>query len=233
MQYDVAQYEMARAGEHYEVPVVTLGELMAVAFGLPLDELGLELHRVPVRPVLERAAGGVAPGAEQLRAQLDRGALRTCIACQACSRDCPVHKLDPTYNPWVLFQRVLDGDLEGALRDRALFKCAECYECYERCFQHWGMIAGIRALKRLAIERGWAPEGVEKGLGAFARSGVLTQPSAARRRQLGLPPTPKPATEELHRLLRGLAGQGQPDKPSSPPSPRDEGQDKSASGPSD
>lgn len=200
MQYDLAQLEMAREGHRYNVPVAALSELMAVAFGLPLEELGLDLHRIDVRPVLERY-GVEATGPVGAVEGLDLEAMRACVECQACTRSCEVHKMDPSYSPWDLFQRVLDGDLEDAVRDPSLFKCVECYECKELCYQRWGMISGLRALKHLAIEQGLAPEAVSASLDNFLRSGLLSQPSASRRAKLGLPEAGKAGGEELRKLL--------------------------------
>ena len=200
MQYDIAQLEMEREGHHYGVPVAVLSELMALAFGLPLDNLGLELHRIPVAPVLEKWSG-----TGQLKAavaqRIDLEAMQACVDCQACTRDCRVHKLDDSYQPWQIFQKVLDGDVEGALTDRSLFQCVECYECSELCYQRWGMIKGIRELKHLAIEGGHAPDAVTAGIEAFSSGGVLTPASASRRAKLGLPPAKKAPTEELQKLL--------------------------------
>jgi len=198
MQYDLAQLDMARQGERYNVPVAVLSELMALAFGISLDELGLELHRIEVRPVLERWALE-KPVAPDVSLPLEQ--MAACVECQACSRDCEVHKMDPTFDPWAIFTKVLQGDLDGAVSDPGLFKCVECYECHELCYQHWGMVHGLRALKHLAIERGLAPEGVKGGVENFLRSGLLTQPSSSRRAKLGLPAPSKPGTDELHKLL--------------------------------
>jgi Fe-S oxidoreductase len=200
MQYDIAQLEMEREGHRYAVPVAVLSELMALAFGLPLDDLGLDLHRIPVQPALEKWSGGA-----RLRAtvaeRIDLDAMQACVDCQACTRDCRVHKLDENYQPWAIFQKVLDGDIDGAISDPSIFQCVECYECSELCYQRWGMLKGLRELKHLAIERGLAPEAVNAGIEAFRSAGVLTPASASRRARLGLPPAPKPASEELQKLL--------------------------------
>lgn len=201
MQYDLAQLEMAREGFHYNVPVAALSELMAVAFGISPTELGLDMHRIPIQPVLQRWAEEKTPASAL--AELDLEAMAACVECRACSRNCAVHKLEPDFDPWEIFQRVLDNELHAAIADPRIFKCVECYECQELCFQHWGMIKGLRALKRLAIERGLAPEAVMDGVENFVKTGLLTQPSSQRRNRLGLPPAGKPGTEELEKLLRG------------------------------
>jgi len=199
MQYDIAQLEMAREGFRYDIPVAALSELMALAFGIPPGELGLDMHRISTRAAIERWAEvpTVAPTVEGL----DLQAMAACVECRACSRNCAVCKLEPDFDPWEVFQRVLDGDLDAAVADQRIFKCVECYECQELCFQHWGMIHGLRALKHLAIERGLAPEAVLDGIESFLKTGLLTQPSSQRRNKLGLPAAGKPDVEELQRLL--------------------------------
>lgn len=209
MQYDLAQLDMGREGHSYGVPVAALSELMALAFGLPLGELGLELHRVDVQPVMARWAQQSQrdSGVEDLPLEQ----MRACVDCQACSRSCEVHKMDPSYQPWTIFARALGGDLQGALTDPGLFKCVECYECHELCYQRWGMVHGLRALKHLAIERGLAPEAVASGVDSFLRTGLLTQPSGSRRAKLRLPEVGTPGTEELRKLL-GVQAEAAPAK---------------------
>ena len=124
--------------------------------------------------------------------------------------------MDPSYQPWTLFSRALEGDLDGALRDPGLFKCVECYECHELCYQRWGMVHGLRALKHLAIERGLAPEAVTAGVDSFLRTGLLTRPSGSRRAKLGLPEARTPGTEELQKLLGVEAEAGAPAKRKGP-----------------
>ncbi len=72
------------------------------------------------------------------------------------------------------------------------------------------MIKGLRELKHLAIESGYAPDAVKAGIEAFSSAGVLTPASASRRARLGLPPVNKAPTEELQKLL-GI--EATPDKP--------------------
>lgn len=199
MQYDLAQLEMARTGFRYDMPVAALSELMAVAFGISPAELGLDMHRIPLQPLLQEWAEKQTQA--PALSEIDLEAMAACVQCRACSRNCAVCKLEPDYDPWEIFQRVLDGDVDGAVADPRIFKCVECYECQELCFQHWGIIKGIRALKRLAIQRGLAPEAVLDGVENFAKTGLLTQSSSQRRNRLGLPPVGRPGVEELQKLL--------------------------------
>ncbi|MBC7289004.1 MAG: hypothetical protein H5T86_13405, partial [Armatimonadetes bacterium] len=208
MQYDVAQFEMQRQGFAYNVPVAALSELMAVAFGVPLSELGLEFHRVDVRPVLDRWASPRRAKLEELGKLVDLDAMARCVECQACSRDCDVVKTDPQFNPWDIFSQALSGNVEAALRRPELFKCVECYQCYELCYQRWGMIHGLRALKHMAIQRGVAPQGIGTAIASFQKHGVLTTSAASRRARLGLPQPPEPGADELRKLLSGVVVRG-------------------------
>jgi hypothetical protein len=63
------------------------------------------------------------------------------------------------------------------------------------------MIEPMRALKRLAIERGLAPKAILSGLEAFKKTGKLTKPSKAQRQRLGLPEVSDSGVEELQAVL--------------------------------
>ncbi len=54
MQYDVAQLVMARQGDVYDIPCVTIPELLCVAVGVDYRELGPDLHRIDPVPFYEK-----------------------------------------------------------------------------------------------------------------------------------------------------------------------------------
>ncbi|MGQ9732375.1 MAG: hypothetical protein ACUVX8_14035 [Candidatus Zipacnadales bacterium] len=93
--------------------------------------------------------------------------------------------------------------MDELLDSEGIWRCLECYECYERCFQRFGMIEPMRALQRLAIKRGLAPKATQSALETFKASGRLTKPSKAHRHKLGLPPLPEDVSmQELQALVR-------------------------------
>jgi hypothetical protein len=63
------------------------------------------------------------------------------------------------------------------------------------------MVEPMKALKRLAIERGHAPQGIASGLESFKKTGRLTKPSKAQRKKLGLPDVSEAGVEELQAVL--------------------------------
>jgi len=201
MQYDIQQFAMRREGEDFSIPVAYLMELMALAMGTPAAELGLDLHRVPIaEPVQEwlaraRRAASVLEGVDMI-------ALRKCLECRACTDICAAHRSDEEYSPFDLMHAVVDGRLDEVLAGDHVWRCLECYECFERCFQRFGMVEPMKALKREAVRRGLAPKAIESGLDAFRTTGRLTKPSKATRKKLGLADVPDAAVDELQAVLR-------------------------------
>ena len=200
MQYDLVQFGLRRRGEEFDLPVVTLTDLMAVALGLDIEQLGLDMHRVPalehVRAWQERGARAAA-----LAEGFDETAMRVCLQCRACEQVCCSHRLDESYSPFTLMQAVLEGRAAEVLASEDVWKCVECYECQERCFQRFGMVEAMKALKHAAIEAGQAAKGTATALAAFRRTGALAKPSQASRQKLGLPKAAEPPVKELLEVL--------------------------------
>ena len=205
MQYDIQQFSFRRGGEQFDTPVAYLMELMALAMDLPADELGLDMHRVPIeekaRAWVERArkSASVIEG-------LDMAAVRKCLECRACTDICAAHRTDDDYSPFELMEAIVEGRVEEVLDNEHVWYCLECYECQERCFQRFGMVEPMKALKRLAIERGLAPKGIQAGLDSFRKTGKLTKPSKAQRKKLGLPDVDEAGVKELQAVLEEDGG---------------------------
>lgn len=200
MQYDIAQFNMERQGHRYNVPVAYIMELVCIALGLDVSDMGLDMHRVPVLPVLEKWISG-ASDAQVVNSRFDVAAMERCLECQACSRNCSAMQCEGNYSPYELMRKALEGNLGETLESPDVWRCLECYECKERCYQNFGMITAMRTLKELAIERGVAPAAVTGGIDAFEDTGLLTQPSSARRNKLGLPASTKSGIDELRDLV--------------------------------
>jgi heterodisulfide reductase subunit B len=200
MQYDIQQHTFRRDGEQFHLPVAYLMELLALAMGIPAGDLALDMHRVPIEePARQWVARARAVGA--VVAGVDMAALRKCLECRACTDICAAHRADETYSPFELMQAILDGRIDEALAHPHVWHCLECYECQERCFQRFGMIEPMKALKRLAVARGLAPKAIQSGLDAFRKTGRLTKPSKAQRQKLGLPDASDSGVEELQTVL--------------------------------
>ena len=200
MQYDIQQFSFRRDGEDFSIPVAYLMELMALAMGIPQEELGLDMHRVPIEEALTKWVARARRAADALEG-VDMLALKKCLECRACQDVCAAHRADEAYNPFELMEAIAEGRVDEVLPHEHIWRCLECYECFERCFQRFGMVEPMKALKRLAIERGHAPQGIASGLESFRKTGRLTKPSKAQRKKLGLPDVSQAGVEELQAVL--------------------------------
>ncbi len=82
--------------------------------------------------------------------------------------------------------------------DSIIWKCTNCYTCYERCPQDVRPVGVITALKNICVAEGQAPELVEKHSQAILLTGASAPLSSSiqrKREQYNLP--------EVN--LRGLA----------------------------
>jgi len=201
MQYDNVQFALQRRGEGFNLPVLCYSELLGLALGLSPETLGLSQHRVDVGPFLRawEAAGSAAEGV------WDETLLRKCAQCGACNADCPVAQADLTYDPNSLVRRLATGrpeEVDQVLASQDLWKCLECYACWELCPQRYSMLDIFRAAKHLAIERGLVPAGFADASRALWEKGRLSQASSLQRKRLGLPPLDASGDREWLELVK-------------------------------
>ncbi len=200
-QFDLNQAALQRANEPVNVPVLYLSELIALAYGHEPEEIGLDMHRVSVKPFLEKW-GARAEDKTRLSEHFDVSLLGKCYACQACKDDCPVCKIDPAYQPTEIIGQLLRGEIDEVLADTNLWKCLECYTCQELCHSDIGMAESFRTLKELAIAAGAGPSSVTDSYGVFLETGMLGKPKEGARKKLGLEPLPASGGDVIGRLLK-------------------------------
>lgn len=199
-QFDLNQAALQRANEDVHVPVFYLSELIALAMGHAPEEMGLDMHRVPVDTFLtkwEARAEDKRHLAEHFNVQL----LAKCASCQACKDDCPVCKVDPTFQPTEIIEALLAGRVDEVVADGQLWKCLECYTCQEMCHSRIGMADVFRQLKELAMASGAGPESVGAAYAEFLKTGALGKPREGARKKLGLGPLPQGGGDAVARLL--------------------------------
>lgn len=199
-QFDLNQAALQRQNEPIDVPVLYLSELIALAYGHDPDEIGLTMHRVDVTPFLEKWARR-ASDRDRLAADFDVALLSTCDSCRACKDDCPVCKVDPTFQPNEIIRELLEGRIEEVLAGSQIWKCLECYTCLEMCHSDIGMAETFRTLKELALKRGVAPESVSASYRTFIETGMLGKPKESARKKLGLAPLPQGGGDVIARLM--------------------------------
>jgi len=199
-QFDLNQAALQRANEDLHVPVFYLSELIALAMGHTPAEMGLDMHRVPVNPFLAKWEAR-ACDRKQLAEHFDVQLLVKCESCQACKDDCPVCKVDPTFQPTEIISALLTGRFEEVVADNQLWKCLECYTCREICHSRIGMTDVFRQLKELTVKAGTAPEPVSAAYAEFLRTGALGKPRESARKKLGLSSPPEGGGDVVARLL--------------------------------
>ena len=199
-QFDLNQAALQRANENVHVPVLYISELIALAFGHAPQEMGLDMHRVSVDSFLTKW-NARAKDKRELARHFDVSLLGKCYACQACKDDCPVCKVDPTFQPTEIVAAVMEGKLDEVLADSQLWKCLECYTCQEMCPSRFGMADTFRRLKDLALASGNGPESVSAAYGEFLKTGALGNPRESARKKLGLGPLPQGGGDAVARLL--------------------------------
>jgi heterodisulfide reductase subunit B len=200
-QFDLNQAALQRANEDVNVPVLYLSELIALGMGHEPDELGLEMHRVSVQPFLDKWRQREMDKA-RLAADFDVALLAKCDACHACKDDCPVCKIDPTFQPTEIVSALVRGRLDEVLADTQLWKCLECYTCQEMCPSRIGMAETFRTLKELAMAAGTGPESVSSAFEEFLTTGALGKPRESARKKLGLGPLPEGGGDAIGRLFK-------------------------------
>jgi heterodisulfide reductase subunit B/heterodisulfide reductase subunit C len=204
-QFDLNQAALRRTRGGRDVPVLYLGEVIALAYGHAADEIGLGMHRVSVAPFLDVWEQRLA-GRETAAAAFDLSLLDACAGCGACRNDCPVALMDPAFQPTELVRSIIAGDIETVLAEGQGWKCVECYTCLELCPSRIGLADSMRTLKELAAERGERPEQIEAAYDLFLREGTLGTARESARRKLDLPPLPPSGGEDLQRLLARDSG---------------------------
>ena len=201
LQFDTQQTFIQKQKEDLHVPIFYYTELLGLALGLDPGEMGLDMHRVGTQRFfdtwaeIERVKALVPP-------EFDRDAMRTCVACESCSTDCPVTQVVDDFVPHDILRCILDGGIDEVVNGDDIWKCLECGTCTELCPNSFGMVKVFKKAKRMALDKGKEPTETRQGIEMFEKSGVLGTVRKRARSKLGLGEVARPGGEELSRLLR-------------------------------
>ncbi|MCL5736753.1 MAG: heterodisulfide reductase-related iron-sulfur binding cluster [Actinobacteria bacterium] len=204
-QFDLNQAALLRETGAQGLPVFYLTELVALALGREVEELGLEMHRVSAAAFVTKWRRKLEQRETMLRL-FNLSELQICAECRACDTDCPAGRVDEGFVPSRLINRLLTEGIEAVLEGPDIWQCLDCMTCYERCHSRLGMAVVFERLKRIAQEQGRAPAATVSSYQAFRSSGVLGAGRPAARQKLGLPDLPPNGADDLRSLLSEKEG---------------------------
>lgn len=128
-----------------------------------------------------------------------------CYQCGACVAACPAARFSDEFNPRDILLKTLIGDEADLIRpDSVIWKCTNCYTCYERCPQDVRPVEVIIALKNLCAQEGVLPEDINKFSETLIKTGrsvIITSTVNRRRQELGLPELKDVNVAELQRII--------------------------------
>ena len=78
-----------------------------------------------------------------------------CFLCGSCTAGCPVNEIDDEYNPRKIMRMILLDMEDDLLKSDEIWKCNQCHTCVAHCPQDVRFADIVRALRELAIEKGY------------------------------------------------------------------------------
>jgi heterodisulfide reductase subunit C len=129
-----------------------------------------------------------------------------CYQCGACVGDCPSARFYEGFNPREIMLKSLIGDYDDLIAtDSIIWKCSNCYNCYERCPQDVRPVEVIIALKNVASQNETSPKEileVAKRIRETGYSVPIVSSTNRIREELDLPPVRKIDVSELKEILK-------------------------------
>ena len=198
-QFDTNQFMLIKEGLNRQIPVITLEELMCLAFGIEGAEELILQHKIKAGKFIEKFNGIKA--LTDYSTVFDRDSLVRCYNCSACKNDCPMSLSFESYDPPLVIKMILDDDVERAMSSKIVWECLECHTCVELFPQNYSWETVLTTLKNLAIKNDVGPRNVKKAEELFFKTLRLGDPQEGMRKKLGLPPVKKVLDVEFKRII--------------------------------
>src|SRR3972149_6877322 len=131
--------------------------------------------------------------------------LKQCFQCGTCTSDCPIARFSESYRPRQIIRMAQLGLKNRVLSSDALWLCAACFTCTDRCPQNVEVAGVIRVLRNAAVEEGFMPPIFrELGLSILESCVAYKIPELRlkKREESGLPPLPKVNSEVMAKLAK-------------------------------
>ena len=183
LQLEMGQIKLAKQNVEIAIPVLHLAELIAIALGIENMDSLLEMHKIKPNFPSQQLKSELMKFVET---HLNFDFLKICARCRACSKDCTlVGTLD--FDPLRYVDLILEGRVLEAIQSEGIWKCLNCYGCYEKCPQRQGLAQFFMKLRNLAIKQGYEPASITAESGKFLQDGIVTGKLIGGRKQLQLP----------------------------------------------
>ena len=185
------------------LPVFYVTEILALAMGIPKEELGFDWHATKLEPLLsEKLTMDVNP--EFPGKDLDLERLRAC--CGACTFECSAALASQDddlgrFDPVALVNRVVAGDVASVLEDPDIWRCLKCHKCARICPFGDGLAHFFEVIQRMALRAGVRAEPVKQKLDLIRTVGAGVPRNRAIRKEFGLPATSSIGRDQLQKLL--------------------------------
>ena len=128
-----------------------------------------------------------------------------CYQCGACVAVCPSARYSDSFNPRDILLKTLVGDEEDLIGPESIiWKCTNCYSCYERCPQDVRPVEVIIALKNYCQQKGVAPDLIDRFSETVSKTGrsvMITGAVNRKRKELGLEELKDMPVAEIHKIL--------------------------------
>ena len=134
--------------------------------------------------------------------------LYLCYQCGSCNGGCPVGKLVYSFNPRQIIGMTLLGLRDKVLSSNAIWLCASCYTCQERCPMEIEIADLLLAIRNVAASEGHAPKALVDQALSLIESGRIAQITSLvkkRRATLGLPEIPPISSEVIRKITETTA----------------------------
>ncbi len=146
--------------------------------------------------------------AKEITSRLGGETITYCYQCGTCASSCPVAKTTDRYNPRQIIRLALLGLKQDVISGDAIWLCASCYQCQERCPQKVEIADVIYALRNMAIREGNIPNIYAEFAAGITSEGRIVPISKfleKKRGDYGLPPL-KPAGVEAAKKILSATG---------------------------
>jgi len=130
--------------------------------------------------------------------------LTACYQCGTWASNCPVARLDSSFNPREIIKISLFGKKEEVISGDSIWLCTSCFNCKERCPQDVEIADVIYALSNIALESGHSPNIYSDFASALIAEGRIVAISKfveKKREEYGLPPLKTLDIEVLNKIL--------------------------------